>query len=612
MTLPSNLYRRKGGTFYVRIYIPADLQKHFPSEDKKISLRTKDEATARLRLSAEVRKWQAMFAEMVTRRHLTEQLKTIAVWDHYEAQLHEDAIKRRSKPTNADIEREARLIWQRIRLGNLKSDELLDMIREYAQVKLVKRTRDDYANLRVRRLTLLSRNLSLGRHMLITDSVRDFVVRHRLLVEEGSEDFCELESLMMRAEIQALERTLERDEGVYSGRPTDPVVLAASAVPREIEMSGQSITELFEVYAHENPRGITLDTLAQARRDVKLFVDHVGTTLPVGKIDKRAVRDWKALLILYPVKAAESKAFEGLKIASIVKHNTTVGKPTISPRTVNRHLASLGAFCNWLVAHGYLHANPTEGMALRKDKTKKVFPFSIDQMNLLFRSPLFTGCESAEAPRFWHKPGVVKVRDHRYWVPLIMLYTGARPAEIAQLSISDVRKEQKTWVIDITETADGDDEVRKTLKTESSRRQVPIHTELVKLGLLDYIGLIRDAGHTRLFPRAVRNSRGQMIADFSREFGRYLSRVGIKDGKGLSLYSFRHGAFDALRRAGFLDDQFNFIFGHVSGNRATRGYGVLNQGVLERRTELVNAITYPGLQLEHLVPKEDMGWRPTY
>lgn len=56
-----------------------------------------------------------------------------------------------------------------------------------------------------------------------------------------------------------------------------------------------------------------------------------------------------------------------------------------------------------------------------------------------------------------------------------------------------------------------------------------------------------------------------------------------------------------MRRAGYLDEQFNFIFGHVSGNRITRGYGVLTQGMLEQRAELVNAITYPGLELGHLV-----------
>jgi len=54
-----------------------------------------------------------------------------------------------------------------------------------------------------------------------------------------------------------------------------------------------------------------------------------------------------------------------------VQHNARVGKPTITHRTVNRHLSSLGAFCKWLVSHGYLDQNPVDGMTLKKEKHSK-------------------------------------------------------------------------------------------------------------------------------------------------------------------------------------------------------------------------------------------------
>ena len=90
-----------------------------------------------------------------------------------------------------------------------------------------------------------------------------------------------------------------------------------------------------------------------------------------------------------------------------------------------------------------------------------------------------------------------------------------------------------------------------------------------------------------------------MIAEFSREFGRYLTRLKMKDGRGLSLYSFRHGAADALRRAGHLDQEFGFILGHTSATMTGR-YGILPQGMLKQRVELVNSIAYPGLKIDHL------------
>jgi len=598
MTRRSNLIRRDGGTYYARIYIPSDLRDQFPSEDKKVSLRTKDEAVAKRRLNFELQKWDAEFEDMRARRHLTDEDRTVAVWEHYEARLNQDAEKRLAMPTDADLETEVARVWQRIDRGEIRSDDVVGMINGYADLELLKRARQDDANLRARRLAALRCDLAIGRYMLVDEEVRQFIARHLLLVDEGSEQFRELGALMMRADIEALERTVERDVGDYSGRPKDPIVKPAFARLRETAQPGQSITELFEVYARENPRSVTGDTLAQARRDIGLFVDHVGSTFPASKIDKKAVREWKSLLMLYPVKATETKAFKGMKIAQIVAHNETVCKPVLSVNTVNRYLSNLAAFCSWLVGHGYIDDNPTEGMFLAKDKRKKVYPFTVDQMNSLFRSPLFTGCTSDDAPRFWNKPGNVRIRDHRYWIPLIMLYSGARPGEIAQLALPDVREEQQTWIFDITETTDDGDEDVKRLKTDGSRRIVPVHRELINLGFLDYLATIRDGGHTRVFPFAIRNDRGQMLSDFSRDFGRYLEKVGLKSGRGLSLYSFRHGAFDAMRRAGYLDEQFNFIFGHVSGgNRVTKGYGVLTQGVLEQRSELVNAIAYPGLDL---------------
>lgn len=599
MTRRSNLIRREGGTYYARIYFPADLKDHFQIEDKKVSLRTKDETIAKRRLYPELQKWEAIFQKIRSRRDVTTDDKAIAVWQHYEATLHEYEQKQRAMPTPEQIDSERERVYRRIDMGEITSDDFVGMINSYTDYELLVRARTDDANLRTRRLNVLKTALSSGNSKPTAAAVGDFIARNRILVDVGSDEYRELCNLLIRAEIEALRRTIERDVGDFTGLPKDPIVRPAAATVREVAAPGETILELFEVYARENPKSITADTINQARRDIGTFVQHVGTTCPASGIDKKAVREWKALLMLYPVKATETKVFRGMGIAQIVHHNKTVGKPVLTSRTVNRYLSSLGAFCNWLVSHGYIDNNPTEGMSLAKDKRKKVFPFTTDQMNTLFRSPLFTGCQSDEAPRYWNMPGTVRIRDHRYWVPLIMLFSGARPAEIAQLAVTDVRQDRENWIMDITETTDDEEDI-KSVKTDGSRRMVPIHQELVKLGFLDYLAETTKAGHARLFPLAVRNSRGQMIADFSREFGRYLDKIDLKKGRGTCLYSFRHGAFDALRRAGYLDEQFNFIFGHVSGNRVTRGYGVLTQGVLEQRVRLVNAISYPGLELNHL------------
>ncbi len=112
-----------------------------------------------------------------------------------------------------------------------------------------------------------------------------------------------------------------------------------------------------------------------------------------------------------------------------------------------------------------------------------------------------------------------------------MLFSGARPGEIAQLEIADIQSHHGIWIMDITTTLDDDDEDEdyKSVKNKNSKRVIPIHSELIKIGFLKYYNALKDSGETRLFPQAKRNSRGQMIADFSKAFGRYLEGVGVKD-----------------------------------------------------------------------------------
>ncbi|MER9702676.1 site-specific integrase [Mesorhizobium sp. M0204] len=558
---------RRGATYYARAKVPADLVDIVGKQELVKTLGTKDENEAKRRLWPVVEGWTRQFDDLRARRELTADDKAVAVWQHYTDTLERDEQARlHVDDRDGDFDQPTR-----------------DSLRQFeAKARRVK-------------LDVMRKHLVIGETALIDDEVDDYIDRNKLIIDPASPDRADIARKMMRADIEALQRTIERDHGDYSGTPKDPIVKPATGTAREQAAPGEGIMELFEVYARENPRGIKADTINQARRDIGTFVDHAGSTYPVQRIDKKVVREWKALLMRYPVKATETKEFAGMKIAQIVKHNETVGKPVLTSRTVNRYLSSLGAFCDWLVAHGYLDSNPTADMSLAKKKEKSTLPFTSDQLTTLFKSPLFTGCQKADEWRNVAKPGNVTIRDHRYWVPLVMLYSGARPAEIAQLAVADVRQEHGHWIMHITTEGDGD----KSVKTEGSMRVVPVHDELIRLGFIKYRDGIEAAGHTRLFPEARRNKRGQMIAEFSREFGRYLTRLGIKVGRGLSLYSFRHGATDALRRAGHLDEQFGFILGHTAGTMTGR-YGIMPQGMIKQRVDLVNSIAYPKLDLSHL------------
>lgn len=586
---------RRGASYYARARVPLDLIDVMGKRELVKALGTKDENEAKRLLWPVVEAWNRQFDDMRARRELTVDDKTDAVWLHYAGTLDRDEQARRLMPTAADIKAATERAVERVQREGIDVSDPLAALDASLDVMVLKQRRALDEQARRTKLEHMRKHLVEGETALINHEVDDYVDRNRLLIDPLAPDRGDLARKMMRGEIEALEATLKRDKGDYTHTPADPIVKPATGTSREQAAPGETIMELFEQYAAENPKGIATDTIAQARRDVGSFADYVGSTCPIHRIDKKAVREWKALLMKFPVKATETSAFASMSIAQIVRHNEKVGKPVITVRTVNRYLAGFSAFCAWLVNHGYLDNNPADGMFLKKPKDKTTVPFTTHQMNALFKSPLFTGCQSADEWRNVAKPGNVRIRDHRYWVPLVMLYSGARPAEIAQLAVADVRQEHGHWIMHITTEGDGD----KSVKTAGSMRVVPVHDELIRLGFIKYRDSMEAAGQARLFPEAERNSRGQMIAGFSREFGRYLTRLGMKNGRGLSLYSFRHGAADALRQAGHLDEQFGFILGHTGASMTGR-YGIMPQGMLQQRVELVNSIAYPGLKIDHL------------
>jgi integrase len=551
--------KRRGSTYYAQIAVPLDVQAIIGRKTEDRSLRTKDPHEAKRRLPDVLKEWHRKFDDA---------RRGVAI-----------AKEQRKPLTNAQMA--ARLYKDQIALdGELRAQD-----HRYASFEVdpdeARRFRDGLAG-------KLS-NAELAE--LVGNRIERFRIAGHHDHAPNTLEWRALAQDLCAARYEAMAREAERAEGDFTGKPSHPTIASATPEPEQAP-KGETIIDLFDRYARENAKGISADTLTQARRDVKLFADTIGN-IPPAKITGRHVGEWKDLLMQYPVKAAEIAAFRGLTMRQTIKKNETVKKPTISDRTVNRYLSAVGAFCDWLVLRGYLDRNPVTGLHQSIDKTKRsTVPFTSDQLNALFSSPLFTGCQNDDD---WHQPGNVRIRDHRYWIPLVMLFSGARPGEIAQLAVGDVRQEHGHWIMHITEEGDGD----KSVKTKGSMRVVPIHPELVRLGFLKYHAAMKSAGETRLFPRATRNQRGQMVADFSRDFGRYLTRIKIKNGRGLSLYSFRHGAADALRRAGHLDQEFGFILGHTSATMTGR-YGIMPQGMLQQRVELVNSISYPGLKIDHL------------
>ncbi|WP_172961148.1 tyrosine-type recombinase/integrase [Asticcacaulis excentricus] len=235
------------------------------------------------------------------------------------------------------------------------------------------------------------------------------------------------------------------------------------------------------------------------------FEQALGTAIPLSKITKRHVTAYVQLMLRVPSRYTHR--FPGMSLHDAIAANGQLPAPyeTLGPTTVKEnYLSPIGRLFDF--AENDLHAritSPARGIKV-KGASKSIgrrTSFEIDELSRLFKQPLFSGCKSPDRTL---TPGDFLVTDHQFWTPLLMLFTGARVSEIAQLSITDVKVEASTPHISILTEFDPDDpeerEYVKSFKTENSKRLIPLHPQLVELGLGEYVKHVAARGSKRLFP----------------------------------------------------------------------------------------------------------------
>jgi integrase len=263
-------------------------------------------------------------------------------------------------------------------------------------------------------------------------------------------------------------------------------------------------------------------------------------------------------------------------------------------KTANQHVARLSTMLKWAELEEYTPRNVAAGLQRTEpgDPRDARHPFASWQLGAIFTAPLYTGCRDDEMG--YAVPGPNIIRRGRFWVPLLALFTGCRMGELCQLGVDDVTTEHGVHVIRVRP----DPEAGTRLKTKHSRRIVPVHPELVKIGFLGYVEQMRAADHDRLFPELRPDADGCYSA-FQKWFndrGRFLDKTGAKTPK-TPFHSFRHSFTDGLRRSGATGEEIDDLLGWTRGSMRER-YG---EGPwVARLAEVMARVRYDGLDLSHL------------
>jgi len=162
---------------------------------------------------------------------------------------------------------------------------------------------------------------------------------------------------------------------------------------------------------------------------------------------------------------------------------------------------------------------------------------------------------------------------YKFWLPAIGLFSGMRVNEICQLNpFTDIVKEGDAWYFKIDAKTEAANDIVKSVKSGTAR-DVPIHSRLVELGLLDYIEALKKAGYKRMFP--LDKPKGKVASgNTARNFRRYIEDIGLRDEtknkKVLGMHAFRKTIITQAYKGGFLKDLL-CIVGHESGSRDETG-----------------------------------------
>lgn len=263
----------------------------------------------------------------------------------------------------------------------------------------------------------------------------------------------------------------------------------------------------------------------------------------------------------------KNKKFPGIPIEDVL----AMGLKQCEIRTLNKYLNRYATLFDYGVKHGYVEANYFQGMQvkLRKNVKDAVDPFDSDELQKIFSTDVFTKNKRA--------------KDYYYWLPLLGLYTGARINEICQLYVDDIGKDGGIFFIDINENTSD-----KQLKNDSSKRRVPLHNKLIKLGFIDYVVGLKNRGINRIFPELTHQRDGYGTVA-SKWFARYRKKLGI-EGRNKVFHSLRHNVATALKQNNIDYMKAGAILGHynnsITFNTYASGY------TMEQLSEVIETLDF--------------------
>lgn len=510
---PSDNIQRMGTRYYFRQVVPYDLRHRIHQHEFRYSLRTGDRRLAKQRASFLYAKLWALFTSLrkgdKSMENMTaEQIKMLVAEWLYEA---------------------------------LESDE-----RQLATTGHIFRFKDEYGNETTAQdhaesysflATDRAEQLVNCNYRAVQQDVDQLLIDRRIPFTRDTEEYGLLCREMLIAQRLYFDILSERVTGNYNSkyeaqRRANYSVrpLRAERVTPKDKDTEKPLSFFVDKYLGEcesKNKWVPRSLIENSNR-LKFLVTATGDC-KLGDITIDTLREALALLYKMPrnwVNSAKYKTWtiEQIREADIPKEDRLAWK------SVNNYCDTINAFLSWVKTfhNGALWLDAVfEPTKRNKHEAKhsRVAAFTDEDLHKIFS--LYMSDWYLGNPR--RRSEFVSNRCW-YWLPLIMLYTGARPEEIAQLYLSDFKLVEGLQCVEITElNEDGEEAADKNVKNTSSIRLVPLHKQLLDFGLWELVEAMRKAGKQRLFEELELSSDGRYSKGYGQQFNRFLIDIGVKN-----------------------------------------------------------------------------------
>jgi integrase len=300
-------------------------------------------------------------------------------------------------------------------------------------------------------------------------------------------------------------------------------------------------------------------TVATNRNRIKAMIQFFGNR-PVSQITMDDARIYAKVLELLPVGFSRLKEFKDISGVT-ADHLKGKYEKTLDVTTRRKYLNMAKNIFNFAYENEYIDKNPVISGIIppKKKMTKKLREtFDMDDLRRIFNPDTYLK---------WSQD-----KPERFYIPLILLYTGCRVEEVASLYCKDVFEKDGIWCIDINDDND------RSVKTLSGIRTVPLHPVLVEdFKFSKYVEKMKAQGSQRVFPKLYKVSY-KYSHEFVKRFSYYLrSTIKLSDPKKV-LHSFRHLVTDHLYKAMVMESMIEELMGRAgkteTSTRYSKGYRV--------------------------------------